>query len=566
MAERGDSNRPISQGATSDASEGVSDDQRSDTNGIEDISSNDEEINGEWEQVESRNRKKKEKRKNKVEQVNRSANPGPGTENKVDSYHLHFLSDCQLTPKEKRNWIDKIKAETKQNIGLINGNRRIFVVVETLELLESLVTEGFEGIKLEKPADNYTKVIIKNFPLYADPDIFLENNNVLWVNRFEKNGKDTRHVIAGITGPVPERLADYPNCWTSRYYQVEKYDEPPIICYRCSKWNHYAADCLNREKCRFCGEGHDSRICGDKLKNGQTVTKKCANCGEGHYASSNECEFHPRRQDAVGPPSYPSKAVPPPPAKAFPPPPAKAYPPPPIMDNNLPSTSHSSVRIKDRARDPWVKIPAVNPPSPVTTPTDSHELKELMTVITELREEITKLKKEKQEEKIAQDKIVQNLQTVVKEQEKMLQNMNEIIKTNATKPNSLEEKISLMINEQVNVTKKMEVIEEECNNIKQEVNKLNFESVCDDSSCDCTSTSLIQLKNVVNEVKNNKSLMPRGMNNVAVKEKLTNLQRVNKPDLEIKYMRKVYHTRMAGFSLLEMTKQLNEDRNESEND
>lgn len=214
---------------------------RSESSNHSDESSDESESERPFTPVKSAAKRKREKkilRKNSATSGQRPSRHPRQIPNGEGSYHLHFLPECTMTIIQKREWTDNAIDNLKEKIALINGNKRVYIIVESPEVAELLTTEGFQGIKLVRPTTQYTKVIIKNYPLYANPEIFFKNNDVKWVKRIKKFGKETKNLVAGMTGEIPELIANYPENWTSNQYACEKFEETPFICLKCSKWNH----------------------------------------------------------------------------------------------------------------------------------------------------------------------------------------------------------------------------------------------------------------------------------------------------------------------------------------
>ena len=81
--------------------------------------------------------------------------------------------------------------------------------------------------------------------------------------------------------------------------RVEKYHpaKPTDQCTRCQKYGHNPASCKGQEKCRFCGQNHNSKqhyckICETKGVACQHLDVKCANCNEGHVAFDKNCDIY----------------------------------------------------------------------------------------------------------------------------------------------------------------------------------------------------------------------------------------------------------------------------------
>lgn len=209
-----------------------------------------------------------------------------------EEFHLHFPASCELSNDDKRDWFEEYYEEFGGSAVLKRGANRLFIVCDKKEVFDHFVKTEYGGIKLESPGKE-KKIIIKNFPLYDDPEIFLRNDSVKWVRRIMKYGVPTKDVLAGIVGNVPYEIVDFPGKSYSESFKVVQFSPEPIICFRCSKWGHFHNDCMGVFHCRYCAGNHDSRVCGDKIKRGIEVPRKCANCFGNHNASSILCNLRP---------------------------------------------------------------------------------------------------------------------------------------------------------------------------------------------------------------------------------------------------------------------------------
>lgn len=245
-----------------------------------------------FEKVKSKNKKRRES----MESANSNADETGVKEPKKDSLLLHFPPDCKMTENEKRLWVKEVCAANKDmDIVLKNGMKRSYVIVSSREAFTLLSTFGAKGVTLQPaPYHGATKIIIKNFPLYASYEGFAELENIISVRRNKRLGKEVSQLVAWYKGDVPGQITDQPNSRVAPCYPVEVYNEPIALCFKCCGWDHYSGKCKRAVCCRFCAGQHDSRICGEKIKSGGSVPRKCANCQGLHNASSQLCKFHPR--------------------------------------------------------------------------------------------------------------------------------------------------------------------------------------------------------------------------------------------------------------------------------
>ena len=108
----------------------------------------------------------------------------------------------------------------------------------------------------------------------------IKGGQVIEVKRFKVSGggNPSAPVLITFAGDnLPIRV--FLGCLS---FQVRKYERPPIRCYKCQRFGHFAASCRGNQRCTKCGGEHDVLKC--------EVTKpKCCNCGDDHMASFRGC-------------------------------------------------------------------------------------------------------------------------------------------------------------------------------------------------------------------------------------------------------------------------------------
>jgi len=262
--------------------------------------------------------KKKETRLDDVERVSKNGdvNPNPvsafvpngnarETTDEEEPDHLHFPNNCKLSDMEKRRWFKVIYNKFGSKVALKNGVKRIFIICHDKEATRYLVENVIDGVKLVGADGRTRKIVILNFPIYHDENLFLENEHVKWVRRLKHYGEGAPKILAGIKGVLPKFIEDYPGEEFSNRYKVEIYFPPPMLCNKCSSWGHVFRDCKGSYRCRYCAGDHDSRICREKIGNGENIPRKCVNCGLSHNANSWACLRCPSQASGSSRPGAP---------------------------------------------------------------------------------------------------------------------------------------------------------------------------------------------------------------------------------------------------------------------
>ena len=142
--------------------------------------------------------------------------------------------------------------------------------------------------------EKYTKVILFDYPTYLDAEDVLATDMFAWVKRREihMNGKtEPKPQLIGLFkgSDPPERI--FIQCLG--YKKMAVYKEAPVLCLKCSRWGHMAFKCIYSHRCRYCGRGHDSQQCAEKIKNKEKIPRKCCNCGANHNANDWSCPKRP---------------------------------------------------------------------------------------------------------------------------------------------------------------------------------------------------------------------------------------------------------------------------------
>lgn len=262
---------------------------------------------------ETRNKRKKRKRKERAEML-KNGNMNDMTNslseqcsrknNKQqprgsDGTVLYFPRNFEGNEFDKATWITEVR-DLGHSISALTGKNGLKVLAKTKESLEMLTTRGHKGTLLfcpdgEEKSEKATKVIIFG----ADPhSMHLEyitnacpNISGLDWNKWSRN---KREVIGWYKGPVPKTIDVPPFHYPLR---IMKYIQRPVLCGKCSRWNHNRRQCNNAPRCRYCAGNHESRICAQHIANENEIIPLCCNCGATHKASDMRCRFRPRPEN-----------------------------------------------------------------------------------------------------------------------------------------------------------------------------------------------------------------------------------------------------------------------------
>ena len=88
----------------------------------------------------------------------------------------------------KIQWAVKPSKTHKQfEVLFQDGRNRPFITIKDNNAVKHLTTVGFEGVKLEAPLINeeFTKIILFDYPTYLEPDDVLDTEMFAWIKRRE---------------------------------------------------------------------------------------------------------------------------------------------------------------------------------------------------------------------------------------------------------------------------------------------------------------------------------------------------------------------------------------------
>lgn len=202
-----------------------------------------------------------------------------GVSNRLDSYSPFLINKYLHTMVGNVSEISHQKKSGDLKIKCAN-------IKQYQRLLQcTLLGDGKNAIEitsLPSAKHDNCKGVIRNVPLEIDDcDLLTALENVYKTIRFSV-WRD------GVKIPTKSILlyfstASRPQSVKIGYlsFAVAEYTPPPIRCYKCNGYGHFAKTCRVKARCANCGDDHLYTQC--------TNAKKCCNCGEAHSAAYKGC-------------------------------------------------------------------------------------------------------------------------------------------------------------------------------------------------------------------------------------------------------------------------------------
>jgi hypothetical protein len=165
------------------------------------------------------------------------------------------------------------------------------------ELLDILNIGRFE-VKIElTKSEREKRVVIHAVPTELSEEQIIEklaHAGVTKATRWSRVDKSGRRTPSG-TVCLTIEAADLPDevNLDLQIFKTKLYIPRPNICFNCWKFDHQAASCQNKRRCRECGEEHGEDVdCGE--------AGKCPTCGDpGHMAGTEQCRIYASRQQTI---------------------------------------------------------------------------------------------------------------------------------------------------------------------------------------------------------------------------------------------------------------------------
>ena len=161
-----------------------------------------------------------------------------------------------------------------------------------------------------KPEEKLSKAIVIGYPLSLPTDRLTTLANIQTAQRMTTKDKvDSRTVLCTFTGPIPGHV----DLGAFGRFQTRTYYPEPLRCFNCQRYDHHKTQCKAPHRCAICSGNHNTDICIQKHKQGETTTAKCPNCGQNRHAWYKRCPARLERiQDSTPAPPTTSRNVRPP--------------------------------------------------------------------------------------------------------------------------------------------------------------------------------------------------------------------------------------------------------------
>ncbi|KAG0726720.1 Carboxypeptidase N subunit 2 [Chionoecetes opilio] len=164
------------------------------------------------------------------------------------------------------------------------------------------------------------KVNIRNYPFFMPLHHLEDHPGVLWARRDGQRWNPRSKIMVPGSRVTAMWVGDPPSMIAlpgMRPCRVERFIGKPAFCGKCQRWGHREWQCNSYVRCGFCSGTHDTKLCKDRIINGESITPRCSNCFLEHNAWSVKClvrpDAHRFRKPAV--PLLPAAVNPPPPSQ-----------------------------------------------------------------------------------------------------------------------------------------------------------------------------------------------------------------------------------------------------------
>lgn len=203
-----------------------------------------------------------------------------------------------MTPRDRSIWIQEV-ANRHRNLSVLPKPTATSIIAVTSDpdtrkfLMEVGHPYRDATIRLTEITEEnkHTKVIIKNYPSWLPLQYIQEHPSILWAERnTHRNSETPRNQVIAMWEGEPPAYLRLPGV---RACKVDRFVGKPAFCGNCQRWGHKVWQCDNRVKCGFCSGGHDTKLCKERIQQGEKVVPRCSNCYQEHNAWSPRCPMRP---------------------------------------------------------------------------------------------------------------------------------------------------------------------------------------------------------------------------------------------------------------------------------
>lgn len=210
-----------------------------------------------------------------------------------------FVCPTEMSKEEQIIFINSIPHSNKnlnaRLIFRINGQPIIQAFdEETASKLQEDISFKDRSVRLVllEPEMKVTKLILLRYRAERPLFPIEEMESVVSAERVTKftDKIPQDQVIIKWKGPFPKAL-EVP---FHRKFPLVVYQEPPLQCKKCYRYNHKIYNCRFMMRCGICAQQHETQLCLDKRKKDNKETRMtCPNCKGNHPAWSWGCPERP---------------------------------------------------------------------------------------------------------------------------------------------------------------------------------------------------------------------------------------------------------------------------------
>ncbi|KAG0711608.1 hypothetical protein GWK47_020254 [Chionoecetes opilio] len=122
------------------------------------------------------------------------------------------------------------------------------------------------------------KVNIRNYPFFMPLHHLEDHPGVLWARRDGQRWNSRSNMMVPGSRVTAMWMGDPPSMIAlpgMRPCRVERFIGKPAFCGKCQRWGHREWQCNSYVRCGFCSGRHDTKLCKDRIINGESITPRC---------------------------------------------------------------------------------------------------------------------------------------------------------------------------------------------------------------------------------------------------------------------------------------------------